>query len=63
MGTKNNPANRGKGSEAKHFDGKVVKPVLYMGKHVGHGTYMAAAYENGDFVTDNNNKPQPWDAV
>ncbi len=63
MGTKNNPANRGKGSDDKLFNGKIVKPVLYMGGHAGHSTYMAAQYEGGQLVCDDQDKPFPWDAI
>jgi hypothetical protein len=64
MGTKNNPANRGAKSKDKFFNGKKVKPVLYMGAHVGHGKYVAAQYdEGGALVEDNDGKPVMWDAI
>ncbi len=63
MGTKNNPANRGKQAEGKQYNGKPVKPVLYMGSHVGHGKYMAAQFEGGQLVTDTAGKPLMWDAI
>lgn len=52
MGSKNNPENRGQQQVQKKVGGKVVRPVKYVGKHLGHGIYMAAVYENGDFVID-----------
>tara|TARA_B100001778_G_C18304042_1_gene501151 strand:- start:40 stop:243 length:204 start_codon:yes stop_codon:yes gene_type:complete len=67
MGTKNNPANRGQASKGKEYAGKEVKPVLYMGAHVGHGKYVAAQYDNGDLVTEDDGsggqKPVMWDAI
>jgi hypothetical protein len=63
MGTKNNPANRGKANEARIYNGKPVKPVKYMGSHFGHGTYMTAQYEDGNMVMDEADKPVMWDAM
>ena len=60
--SKNNPNNRRKGVK-KEFNGKVVKPVLYVGTHVGHGKYVAVQYEDGKMALDNNKKPIMWDAV
>lgn len=51
MSSKNNPENRSQ-QEQKKINGKVVKPCFYVGKHMGHGNYMAAVFENGDFVFD-----------
>lgn len=61
--SKNNPANRAKDTKVKTFNGKVVKPVLYVGTHVGHGKYIAAQYEDGHMPSDNNGKPLMWDAI
>jgi hypothetical protein len=48
MGTKNNPENRGLVTELRTFEGKKVKPVLYVS---GNRRYIAAAYEsNGDLA-------------
>jgi len=44
------------------FEGKVVKPVLYAGRHEGHGTYMAGAIE-GELVCDKNGKPLPFKSI
>lgn len=63
MGTKNNPANRGQSGKGKTYDNKPVKPVRYIGTHVGHGKYIAAQYDNGQMVVDQNGKPIPWDAI
>ncbi|SVE43380.1 uncharacterized protein METZ01_LOCUS496234, partial [marine metagenome] len=41
MTSKNNPSRRNNQNQEKMFDGKKVKPVLYVGSHVGHGRYMA----------------------
>ena len=62
MGTKNNPANRGKGTE-KLYEGKVVKPVLYIGTHIGHGKYMAVQYDGGKMALDKSGKPILWDSI
>ena len=52
MVSKNNPSRRGRKDQDKLFDGKKVKPVLYVGSHVGHGRYMATQEENGKLVMD-----------
>lgn len=62
MGTKNNPANRGKVIE-KTFNGKVVKPVMYVGGAVGHGKYMAIQFDDGKMAADEDGKPVMWDAI
>lgn len=60
--SKNNPSKRGK-AEKKLFNGKVVKPVLYVGTHVGHGKYIAVQYEDGNMAEDNKGKPLMWDSI
>lgn len=60
--SKNNPRNRGKGAK-KTYNGKEVKPVLYIGTHVGHGKYMAVQFEDGKMAMDKNNKPLVWDSI
>lgn len=62
MGTKNNPANRGKLIK-KTYDGKEVKPVMYVGTHIGHGKYMAVQFDDGSMATNEDGKPIMWDAV
>ncbi len=49
MSSKNNIENRGKGAELRKYDGKTVKPVLYIN---GRNRYIGAMYENGDMVID-----------
>ena len=61
--SKNNPANRRKGAQGKSYDGKKVKPVLYIGSRIGHGKYMAVQYEDGNMAYDKNKKPIMWDAI
>ena len=61
--TKNNPALRGEKQQDKTYEGKPVKPSLYVGPWVGHGKYMAATQDNGKFVTDNNGKPVPYSSL
>jgi hypothetical protein len=61
--SKNNPANRSKDTKGKTFNGKPVKPVLYIGTHVGHGKYVAVQYEDGKMATDEGGKPIMWDAI
>ena len=62
MGTKNNPANRGK-LQKKMFDGQVVKPVQYIGTHIGHGKYIAVQFDNGKMAYDQQKKPIMWDSI
>ena len=52
MSSKNNPEARGKVTELRKYNGKTVKPVLFIKSGVGR--YMAAAFENGDLVLDKN---------
>jgi hypothetical protein len=54
MSSKNNPEARGKQTELRKYNGKVVKPVLFIASGVGR--YIAAAFENGDLVIDKNSK-------
>lgn len=51
-GSKNNPDARGKATVLRKYNGKVVKPVLFI--KTGVGRYMAAAYEDGNMVMDKN---------
>ncbi len=60
MSSKNNPEARGKVTELRVHNGKKVKPVLYVGRSVGHGNYIAAQMEDGALVMDRNNKPIPY---
>ena len=63
MVSKNNPSRRGRKDQDKFFDGKKVKPVLYVGSHVGHGRYMATQEENGKLVMDKEGKPIPYSRI
>lgn len=52
MGTKNNPENRGLVTELRTYNGKKVKPILYIS---GNRRFMAGVYEDsGDLVTEKN---------
>ena len=48
--SKNNPDARGKVTALRKYNGKTVKPVLFIKSGVGR--YIAAAYENGDMAID-----------
>ena len=50
--SKNNPDARGQKTELRKYNGKVVKPVLFI--KTGVGRYMAAAFEDGNMVIDKN---------
>ena len=54
--SKNDPAARGRAGEDKTFDGKKVKPVLYVGTAVGHGRYIAAQDESGKLIMGRDGK-------
>ncbi len=45
MGTKNNPDNRGTITELRKYNGKSVKPVLFIS---GSTRYIAGAYDGTD---------------
>ena len=62
-GSKNNVSNRGSGAELKQLDGKVVKPIMYVGERLGHGNYMAAKFENGKLIRDDSGRPIPYKMV
>jgi hypothetical protein len=62
MGSKNNPEARGKVTELRKYNGKVVKPVLFIMR--GVGKYIAACFENGELAIDKNTKlPVPYKNV
>ena len=48
--SKNNPDARGEKTKLRKYNGKTVKPVLFIKSGVGR--YMAAAYEDGTMVID-----------
>lgn len=56
-------AKKGAGAMAvsqKTVGGVAVEPCLYKGNGVGHGTFMAAKFENGALVMDKDGKPVPY---
>ena len=55
--SKNDPSARGPESEGKTFEGKKVKPVLYVGTAVGHGRYIAAQDEGGKLILTRDGRP------
>jgi hypothetical protein len=55
--SKNDPSARGPASEGKTFEGKKVKPVLYVGTAVGHGRYIAAQDEGGKLIMGRAGRP------
>ncbi len=62
MGTKNNPENRGLVTELRVYDGKKVKPILYIN---GNRRFIAGVYEDsGDLVTEKNSgEPMPYGSL
>ena len=61
-GKGNNTAGRVKVSSYRTLNGKTVKPVLYVGKYAGHGTYMAGSVD-GEMVVDSEGKPTPYKQI
>ncbi|MFP6759795.1 MAG: hypothetical protein VCC99_16510 [Alphaproteobacteria bacterium] len=60
MTSKNNPARRAGRTNEKEYDGRKVKPVLYVGSFVGHSKYVAAQDEGGKMILDAAGKPIPF---
>jgi hypothetical protein len=58
--SKNDPTARGPAQQVKSFEGKKVKPVLYVGTAVGHGRYIAGQDESGKMILDRGGKPIPY---
>lgn len=59
----NTAARRGMSNDNyKRINGEVCKPVLFAGKHVGYGNYMAGVV-NGELVVDKNGKPIPYKQI
>ncbi len=58
--SKNDPTARGPAQQLKIFEGKKVKPTLYVGTAVGHGRYIAAQDESGKLVLDRDGRPIPY---
>ena len=46
--------------QAKTYEGKKIKPVLYVGTAVGHGRFIAAQDESGKLILDRGGKPMPY---
>lgn len=61
--SKNNIANRGAVAALKKVNGKEVKPVMYKGGKVGHGSYVAAKLDNGELVRDASGRPVPYQVL
>jgi hypothetical protein len=61
--SKNDPTARGPAQQAKMFDGKKVKPCLYVGTAVGHGRYIAAQDESGKLIVDHDGRPVAYRAI
>ncbi len=60
VSSKNDPTARGPAQKDKEYQGKKVKPVLYVGSYVGHGRYMAAQDEGGKLILDADKRPIPY---
>lgn len=58
--SKNDPSARGAATPAKMYDGKKIKPALYVGTAIGHGRYIAAQDESGKMILDRGGKPVPY---
>lgn len=61
--SKNDPTARGPQQQAKTFDGKKIKPALYVGTALGHGRYIAAQDESGKLILDRGGKPVAYSAI
>ena len=59
---KNNPNARVAKQQDKTHDGKLIKPVLYVGTWIGQGRYMAAQTDDGKIIKDSRGKPIPYSA-
>ncbi len=57
MSSKNTPEIRGLRTELIKFNGKEVKPTLYIN---GSARYMAGCFESGEFACDNEGNPIPY---
>ncbi|HEX5080221.1 MAG TPA: hypothetical protein VFV80_13800 [Geminicoccaceae bacterium] len=55
--SKNDPNARGTAGSEKAYEGKKVKPVLYVGTAVGHGRYIAVQDEGGKLIIGRDGKP------
>ncbi|ACM49335.1 hypothetical protein U370_02450 [Anaplasma marginale str. Dawn] len=60
--SKNNPNQRKKGSSAKMYAGKAVKPVRYVDRDKGH-VFMAAQFDDGNLVEGSDGIPVQWSSI
>ncbi|NDC95385.1 hypothetical protein EB077_08775 [bacterium] len=60
MSSKNNPEMRGRTTELRKFNGKEVKPTLYIN---GSNRYIAGCFETGEFACDSNGTPIPYKKI
>jgi hypothetical protein len=61
MSSKNNPENRGRVTELRVYNGKKVKPVLYINRSA---RFIAAQFEDGTLVLDPVSKnPIPYKSI
>lgn len=61
MSSKNNPEMRGRTTELRKFNGKDVKPVLYIN---GSNRYIAGAFDTGEFAVDpRTGEPFPYKQI
>ena len=61
--SKNNINNRGQKNVSKKLNGKLIKPVMYIGERLGHGNYIAATTENANLLKDKSGKPIPFKLI
>lgn len=60
--SKNNPDARGGATALRKYNGKNVKPVLYINRSVGK--YIAAMFEDGNLAIDPATKlPVPYQKI
>lgn len=61
MSSKNNPLNRSRDARVKTFDGKKIKPCMFIDEN---RRYMAATFEDGKLVVDPRTKqPIPFQSI
>lgn len=51
------------GLKVRMYEGKKVTPVLYNGRAVGHGKYLAGDIGGGVLVLDANGKPMKFKSI
>ena len=59
---KNNPNARGAKQQDKTYNGKPIKPVLYVGNWVDQGKDSITKTEEGKLIKDSRVKPIPYAA-